>query len=947
MSSAETAAPSLAESLASALVAGTCSIPEDLNDSQREALAWALKDAALACWNTNQAQVATVEAWLRQLLARGSAKLASPIPALTDWVAALAAIAAGRMSEADSLLQQAASKFRALGLAAAAAQTQVPRVLVLCMQGRLEEAEQCGIAARDELNALGDVHSASRVSLNLGQLSYTRSDFGSAINYFEDSAVGFQKCNDPERALQSSIGVANALDATGKFVEALQRYDIIRDEAIVGEWPVLAALSEESVALIYLAQGKFAAALSRLESARREYERLDMPQHLANAERQLGQAYLDLNLLPEATALLQASIVRSMQLEMHMEAAWARIALANALARQQPDNRQIEIELSAAEHVFSSESQFAGQATARLARAENAIRLSNVQLARMLATNAEATFLQYGMPAAAADAAAIVAECNWHDGQLPEARNAFLTLLSLAREKRLLPVELRALTHLGQIARLEGDRDAANVYFESAIALVETQRRLLTDDELQHAFLTAALVPYRESLRLELDGPQPIPSDVVAALERYRARTLADRLGSGGARPRDGTGAAGLDELQHRLAWLRRRLRRTHEEGTDASNIEAEIRLTESEYLESRRRARLTEMDEERRAAFRPLSKQPLADVQTLLSGSAAIVEFGVVDNELFACVVDSKNVRIVRHVAAWDSVTSAIRRLQFQIEAMRASQLVQPQHQQQLEYRARLASQQLYKLIWAPLASVVAPFARLLVVPHGRLGAISFAALHDGSRYLADYVEVAVAPSIAVATQVLTRCAPSIAAPLVLAETVGLPNAETEANALAKIFPDASIKVNGEATTDSLRHVSPSVDCIHIACHGVFRSDNAMFSALELCDGNFSALDAEKLRLGNSLVVLSACESGLATETDGDEVFGLVRAFLVGGAARVVASLWSVDDNTTVEWMIAFYHALQSGADTATAISRAQRRVREHHPHPFHWAAFATFGGW
>ena len=103
---------------------------------------------------------------------------------------------------------------------------------------------------------------------------------------------------------------------------------------------------------------------------------------------------------------------------------------------------------------------------------------------------------------------------------------------------------------------------------------------------------------------------------------------------------------------------------------------------------------------------------------------------------------------------------------------------------------------------------------------------------------------------------------------------------------------------------------------------------------ALELADGNFfRPLDAEKLGLENALVVLSACDSGAATESEGDEVFGLVRAFLIGGASRVVASLWPVDDEATVDWMSAFYRALQSGATPASAGQQAQRAVREQHP--------------
>jgi len=207
--------------------------------------------------------------------------------------------------------------------------------------------------------------------------------------------------------------------------------------------------------------------------------------------------------------------------------------------------------------------------------------------------------------------------------------------------------------------------------------------------------------------------------------------------------------------------------------------------------------------------------------------------------------------------------------------------------------------------------------------------------------------VPIAVAPSVAVAAQVLARPAPAVVAPLVLADTQRLVHASREADALRQIFPRAWVETDDAASSETLRQLGLSADSIHLACHGVFRSDNPAFSALELADGNFSALDAEKLGLSNALVVLSACDSGVATESEGDEVFGLVRAFLIGGASRVVASLWPVDDETTVDWMTAFYRALQSGATPTGASQLAQRAVREQHAHPFHWAAFATFGGW
>jgi len=145
----------------------------------------------------------------------------------------------------------------------------------------------------------------------------------------------------------------------------------------------------------------------------------------------------------------------------------------------------------------------------------------------------------------------------------------------------------------------------------------------------------------------------------------------------------------------------------------------------------------------------------------------------------------------------------------------------------------------------------------------------------------------------------------------------------------------------------------------VHFATHGIINSRHAELSGvvLSLVDQNgkpqngfLRLYDIYNMNLKADLVVLSACQTALGRDIKGEGLIGLTRAFMYGGATRVVASLWQTDDRGSAVLMSRFYEGLLSrGLSPAAALRSAQISMsqdkRWHNPR--YWAAFTIQGEW
>jgi CHAT domain-containing protein len=163
----------------------------------------------------------------------------------------------------------------------------------------------------------------------------------------------------------------------------------------------------------------------------------------------------------------------------------------------------------------------------------------------------------------------------------------------------------------------------------------------------------------------------------------------------------------------------------------------------------------------------------------------------------------------------------------------------------------------------------------------------------------------------------------------------IGAPRPEhaaAEVTRLSARLPDAITLTGADATVSRALAALDGARAGHIACHGVFRADNPMFSQLILADGPLTVCDLSALRHPPGLLVLSSCDAGLSAVHPGDELQGLSAALLGLGTRTVIAGLGPVDDVATLHLMTGLHERLRAGMTPAQALASAQAAASEQH---------------
>jgi CHAT domain-containing protein len=209
-----------------------------------------------------------------------------------------------------------------------------------------------------------------------------------------------------------------------------------------------------------------------------------------------------------------------------------------------------------------------------------------------------------------------------------------------------------------------------------------------------------------------------------------------------------------------------------------------------------------------------------------------------------------------------------------------------------------------------------------LVVVPTGSLHALAWAALPSMEGRV-----LTIAPSAR--NWLAAERVPERPGPVALAHGPGLPDAEAEIRALAELYPDAKPLQGADASAAAVAESWDGARLAHLAAHGRFRTDNPLFSNLELADGPLTVYDLESLGRAPRVLILSACEGALSGIHPGDELMGVASALLALGSKTLIASVAPVGDEDTKTLMTQLHRGLDQGLRPAHALALAQ------HAHP------------
>ncbi|WP_244918064.1 CHAT domain-containing protein [Nostoc linckia] len=272
-----------------------------------------------------------------------------------------------------------------------------------------------------------------------------------------------------------------------------------------------------------------------------------------------------------------------------------------------------------------------------------------------------------------------------------------------------------------------------------------------------------------------------------------------------------------------------------------------------------------------------------------------------------------------------------------------------------------KLLSAKIYDWLIRPMEAELteSQVKTLVFVLDGALRNVAIAALYDGNNYLVEKYSIALTPGLELLGPRPLRQTKlkTLVAGLTEARHgfSSLPNVSEELKTIESEVP-SEVLLNQTFTSSALRKQIDSVpfSVVHLATHGQF-SSNADETFVLAWDKPIKLNELKNLLSSREqttpepieLLVLSACETA---EGDKRAALGLAGIAIQAGARSTLASLWSLDDESSARLIGQFYKELATKQVTkAEALRQAQLSLLKDpdYRHPIHWAAYVLLGNW
>ena len=505
----------------------------------------------------------------------------------------------------------------------------------------------------------------------------------------------------------------------------------------------------------------------------------------------------------------------------------------------------------------------------------------------------------------------------------------------------------------GQLAEARGNNDAALAAFRRSVELLERDRRNLQEEQERSAYVEDKDSHYYHAALLLLDRKEY--AEAFSFFEKSRSRAMADMLA--GRPPNLGTALerslfsqlqtmrVDIASKQGKLFNLFGKDRDKHT--TEMVQLQNQIADQQKQYQElatriareSPKLGQLTNQD--------PVT---LESVQRSARESGYDVLYYVVVNpDLILWHINGSDVHVKKVFLPRAELTKKISTLQELILARK--------HDSSAVFDANTARELFLFLIQPVLSSVTS--SHLVIIPHQQLNSLPFQVLQnpETGKFLGESFAISYAPSATVLATLGNRPNLRNGRLLAIADPT-MHNGQDEVETIGKLYlRQSKVMTQAPVPRADLNMLVRGYDLVHLSVHGKFDKNDPMLSYLQfkrvppedghLDDGRLTAADMFGLPLQkNSLVVLSACETGQVETTQANEILGMVRSLLYAGAGDLVLSLWQVDAASTKLWMETFY---REGEDMppAEAARQALVAVKSHpeYSHPFYWAPFVMTG--